>query len=245
MKTAAIILIGNEILSGKVEDANGVYAIRRFRGLGVSVRRLIVVPDTSEAIADEVRSCSARYDVVVTSGGVGPTHDDITLDCVAAAFDVQTYRHPVLEERIRSHFGDRLTPDHLRMATVPVNTELIEGTQIAWPVIQVRNVYVFPGIPGLFRLKFEAISARFQDGVFHLRTVDLKADEGSIASLLRTLEERYGVSVGSYPRFGDPHFKVRVTIEARTAEPVNEATEFLISMLEPFQVYHVSEAVGK
>ena len=244
MKTAAVILIGNELLSGKIEDENGRYVTRRLRGLGIALSRMIIIPDIQEDIAAEVRACSLRYDFVITSGGVGPTHDDITLESIANAFDSPSVLHPVLAEQIRHHFGQRLTADHLRMASVPKDTELIDGPHISWPVIKCKNVYIFPGIPKLFRLKFEAVADHFKDGAFYIRTIDLNADEGTIAADLRALEEQFEVSVGSYPRFGGADFKVKVTIEARTVDPVNRATEYLIERLSADQIVRFDPTIS-
>jgi len=227
MRTAAIVLIGNELLSGKVVDSNAVWLIGRLRGLGVDLRRVVIVPDVRQAIVDEVRSCSAAFDVVFTSGGIGPTHDDITLPSIAEAFDLALTRHAKIAALIRTHFGDRLTPDHLRMADLPATTELIFGGHIRWPVIRVRNVYVLPGVPEIFRAKFDAIAERFRDGAFYLRSLYLDADEGTIAERLRVIEAEHGVAVGSYPRLGRGAYRVRVTIEARAPGPVDAAVDAL------------------
>lgn len=228
MRTAAIILIGNELLSGKVVDRNAAWLIGRLRSLGVELRRVVMVPDIRDEIVAEVRRCAGACDVVFTSGGVGPTHDDITLESIAAAFDVPIVREPSLEAIMRTHFGDRLTDDHLRMADLPAGTELIHGGRIRWPVVCVRNVYVLPGVPEIFRAKFDAIAERFRDGAYFLRSLYLDADEGTIAGRLRALESKFGVAVGSYPRLSGGDFRVRVTVEARTPDPVNAAVEALL-----------------
>lgn len=230
MRTAAIILIGNELLSGKVQDTNAVWSIGRLRALGVDLRRVVVVPDVEVEIVDEVRRCSRAVDVVFTSGGVGPTHDDITLQAIAAAFGVPLVLDERLAALMRGHFGDRLTDEHLRMARLPEGTELIEGGEIRWPVMKVRNVYVLPGVPQIYRAKFDAIAEHLRDGAFYLRSVYLDADEGTIASRIAALEGDHGVAVGSYPRIdrGADH-RVRVTVEARAAAPVDAAVEALLA----------------
>src|SRR5215471_15814392 len=118
-ETAAILIIGNEILSGKVDDENARYLVRELRALGVAVGRIEVVPDVEDDIAASVRALAARFDIVFTSGGVGPTHDDVTLPAVAAAFSMEIVRHPELERLLRVSFGDRLHDRDLRMADVP------------------------------------------------------------------------------------------------------------------------------
>lgn len=244
MRTAAIILIGNELLSGKVVDTNAAWLIGRLRALGVDLRRVVIVPDVEAEIVAEVRRCSEAFDAVFTSGGVGPTHDDITLPSIAAAFGVPLEREPSLEALMRRHFGERLTDDHLRMAELPRGTELIMGGPIRWPVICVSNVYVLPGVPQIFRAKFESIEERFRDGAFHLRSVYLNADEGTIAERLRALEADHGVSVGSYPRLGDDAFRVRVTVEARSAAPVDAAVDALLAACPPAWIVRVDAPLG-
>ncbi len=244
MRTAAIILIGNELLSGKVVDTNAAWLIGRLRGLGVDLRRVVIVPDVQGEIVAEVRRCSAAFDAVFTSGGVGPTHDDITLASIAAAFDAPLERHPTLEALMRRHFGDRLTGDHLRMADLPAGTELIVGGEIRWPVILVRNVYVLPGVPEIFRAKFDSIAERFRGGAFYLRSVYLDADEGTIAARLRALEAAHGVSVGSYPRIDGADHRLRVTVEARAPAPVNAAVAALVEDADPAWIVRVDPAVS-
>ncbi len=241
---AAILLIGNELLSGKIRDENAAWLAKRLYALGVQLRRIAVVPDVLEAIVDEARRASTDHDVVFSSGGVGPTHDDITLESLAAAFDVPLVPVPELEEILRAHFGERLVDDHLRMARLPEGAELVQEGEIRWPVIKVRNIYVLPGIPQLFRAKFEAIASRFRSGTFFLRSVYLDADEAAIAARLRTLEEAFPVEVGSYPRWDDADHRVRVTIEGRDPEPVNAATETLVRQLEDVAVVRIDPPAG-
>lgn len=237
--TAAIVLIGNELLSGKIRDANAVYAIGRLRELGVQLKRLAVVPDEAEPIRTELRFAAERFDHVFTSGGIGPTHDDITLECVAAAFGVPLRRNRELETILREHFRERLNEDHLRMAEVPEGTGLIHGGEMRWPVLHFRNIYILPGIPEIFRAKFDAIAERFRAGGFWLRSVYLNADEGTIARHLRDLEARFPVRVGSYPRLDATDHRIRVTIEARDAAPVDAATDHLVAILEPTWIVRV------
>lgn len=230
---AAIVLIGNELLSGKIRDQNAAYLAEQLYALGVTLRRIAVVPDERDAIVDEVRRCVAAADVVFTSGGVGPTHDDITLESIAAAFDLPVARHQGLAKILAEHFGERLRPEHLRMADLPEGAELVAEGEIRWPVVKVREVYVLPGIPELFRAKFDAIAERFRSGRFHLRSVYLDADEGTIAARLSVLEDDHDVRVGSYPRWDAADHRVRVTIEGRDPAAVNGAADALVTSLDP------------
>src|SRR5919201_3110556 len=122
-KTAGIVLIGNEILSGKIADANAAYLCRELRELGVDVRRISVIPDDVDTIAAEIAAFSREFDVVFTSGGVGPTHDDVTIEGVARAMQVPVVRHPELVALLERYYGDRLTEAHRKMAEVPQGAE--------------------------------------------------------------------------------------------------------------------------
>ncbi|HEY0708020.1 MAG TPA: competence/damage-inducible protein A [Polyangia bacterium] len=165
--TAAILIIGDEILSGKVEEENARYAVRELRALGVSVRRIEVLPDVVSEIAAAVRSLSERFDHVFTSGGVGPTHDDVTLPSVATAFGMAIERRPELESIIRQTMGREMHERDLRMADIPAGARLIYGEPadpVRWPVVAVENVYILPGVPVIFRRKFETLRPLLSGG---------------------------------------------------------------------------------
>src|SRR6185503_9517286 len=133
--TAGIVLIGDELLSGKVDDENARFLIAELRALGVQLQRISVIPDVLDEIAATVRDFSSRFDHVFTSGGVGPTHDDLTMEAIARGFGVQVVRHPELEQLLRAHFGERLLTRDLRMADVPKGAQLLYGETPSWPVI--------------------------------------------------------------------------------------------------------------
>src|SRR5438445_5902606 len=134
-KTAGIILVGNEILSGKIADANAAYLCRELRVLGVDVRRIAVIPDEIELIAGEVAAFSRDHDVVFTSGGVGPTHDDVTIEGVARAMDAKVVRHPLLVGILERHFGPQLTEAHLKMAELRERGQLVGHESVRSPTI--------------------------------------------------------------------------------------------------------------
>jgi molybdenum cofactor synthesis domain-containing protein len=237
--TAAILLIGNELLSGKVEDENARFLIRELRALGVSLRRIEVVPDVPDEISDSVRALSPRFDVVFTSGGVGPTHDDVTLRAVAAAFAMDVVRHPDLEALLRRGFGDVMHERDLRMADVPSGARLEYGRAGAagagtgiWPVIVVRNVWVLPGVPSIFRRKFENVRELFRAAPIHGRALYSAAGEGSIAGALDEAVAAFpGVDIGSYPHLDAPDYRVKVTLDGRDAARLDEAVAWLAARL--------------
>lgn len=230
--TAAIVVIGDEILSGKFPEDNAVWLTRELRELGVALRHIQVIPDVVEEIRDAVRADAARHDHVFTSGGVGPTHDDVTILGIARAFEVPVVRHPELEAQLRAYYGDALLEAHLRMAEVPEGTRLIAADHPSWPVTSVRNVYVLPGVPVIFRKKFNAIRERFRAQPFAVRRLYCMTDEGAIAADLDAIVAAFpGVSIGSYPRFEAVDFRVIVTLEAKDAALVDAAAAALSERL--------------
>jgi molybdenum cofactor synthesis domain-containing protein len=240
-KTAAIVLIGNEILSGKIVDANASYLCRELRALGVDVRRIVVVPDEVDTIAREVAAASAEVDAVFTSGGVGPTHDDVTVEGVARALGVPVVRHPALVAGLREHYGDEVNDARLRMAEVPEGAELVSGGALRFPTIVARNVYVLPGVPEIFRQKFAAIRERFRDRPFHLRNVFVRIGEGSLAEHLNGLLRDFpALLLGSYPEFSNPEYRVKVTLESKDEGYLGAALDRLLARLPPDAVVRVT-----
>jgi len=223
-KTAGIVLVGNEILSGKIEDANALYLCRELRRLGVDVRKIAVIPDEVEVIAAEVAAAHRAWDVVFTSGGVGPTHDDVTIEGVARALGVPVVRHPQLTDLLGQYYGERLNEAHLKMAEVPEGAELVGAESLRFPTIVMRNVYILPGVPEIFRRKFDAIRERFRSDPIHLRNVFVRIGEGTLASHLNELLRTYpALLLGSYPEFSNPEYRVKVTLESRDVSYLDAA----------------------
>lgn len=235
---AGIILVGNEILSGKVTDANAAYLCRELRALGVDVRRIAVIPDDVDEIAREVAACSLAYDVVFTSGGVGPTHDDVTIEGVARAMGVRVLRHPALLAELERYYRERLgatatlAEPHLKMAEVPEGSQLVADGNVRFPTILMRNVYILPGVPEIFRQKFDALRHRFQDQPFYLRQVFVRVAESALAPYLNDLLAAFpALLLGSYPEFSNPEYRVKVTLESRDAAYLEGALTVLLARL--------------
>jgi molybdenum cofactor synthesis domain-containing protein len=239
-KTAGIVLIGNELLSGKVVDANAAYLCRQFRELGVEVRKISVIPDEVDLIAREVREFQAAFTWVFTSGGVGPTHDDVTIEGVARALGVPVVRDPGLVARFTEVFHDRLNEARLKMADVPEGAELLAMDSLIVPVVKLANVFVFPGVPEIFRQKFEAIKERFRERPFLLRNVYVRIGEGTLAEHLNAmLDEFPELLCGSYPEFSNPEYKVRVTLESKEFDYLERALRYLLDRLPVQSVVRV------
>jgi molybdenum cofactor synthesis domain-containing protein len=232
--TAAILVIGDEILSGKTEDQNARLLIGELRELGVALRRVLVIPDDLEEVATAVRELSLGFDHVFTSGGVGPTHDDVTIAGVARAFEAQIVRHPSLETRLRSFFGEDVDESRLRMADVPDGAELIAAEDMRWPMLAVKNVYILPGVPELFRKKFLAIRERFRVAPFYTRAIYTQQEEFDIAEGLRAVADAHPlVAIGSYPSYSSPDYRVKLTLESKDSAALESAAKNLLAILDP------------
>lgn len=240
MATAAIVVIGNEILSGKVVDTNSPYLCRELRALGVDVQRIVVIPDDVEVIAREVRVASDGHDWVFTSGGVGPTHDDLTMDGVAKAFGVPIEVNEAIVARIERAMGGRANESQRKMAALPAGALLIDAGDLWFPVVVIGNVHVFPGIPELLQKKFDAIRARFQGVPFVLRRVYVRRKESDIAHELNALLGTYPeLMLGSYPRIRETEYQVLLTLESRDAGYVERALGALLARLPTDAVHKV------
>ena len=235
--TAAILVIGNEVLSGKVEEQNARFLIGELRELGVALQCILTIPDEPEQIAAATKDLSARFDYVFTSGGVGPTHDDVTITSIARAFDQPIVRHPELETLLRRYFGEGIDETRLSMADVPASAELIYSESLKYPVLACGNVYIFPGVPELFRKKFSAIRERFRVAPFFLRVVHTLEDEFDLAVRLQSLADAHpNVAIGSYPNFTLPEYRVRVTLESKLEAAVEAAQQELLAVLDRTQL---------
>ena len=240
MPTAGILVIGNEILSGKVVDTNSPFLCRELRGLGVDVERILVIPDVVEIIAAETRAMSEAYDHVFTSGGIGPTHDDLTMEGIAAAFQVPIERSESIVTRLARAIRGELNPSQLKMAEVPKGAHLVDVGDLWFPVVIVDNVHIFPGIPELLRKKFDSIRQRFKGVPILLKRVYVKQRESDIAEALNSLLGEFPeLMLGSYPKIGEEAFHVLLTLESRDAGYLQDALDDLLRRLPDDAVHKV------
>jgi molybdenum cofactor synthesis domain-containing protein len=241
MASAGVLVIGNEILSGKVVDVNSPYLCRELRALGVDVRRVLTIPDEVELIAQEVRAMSGTFDWVFTSGGIGPTHDDLTMEGVSRAFGIPLEVNESIASRIERALGERLNESQLKMAMIPRGAHLVDSGDLWFPVVIVHNVHVLPGIPDLLQRKFHSIRERFRGVPFVLRRVFVTQRESDIAAVLNALLVEYPeLMLGSYPRVGEGSFHVLLTLESRDPAYVNRALDELVRRL-PAEAIHKVE----
>jgi len=201
--TACLLVIGNEVLSGRTQDANIRFLATNLGALGIPLREVRVIPDVPDTIIATVNEVRAKFDYVFTTGGIGPTHDDITSECVAAAFGVPWEPHPVAWARMEASYRPgEFNAARQRMATMPRGAALIENAISVAPGFQMENVYVMAGVPGVMRSMFEWLAPQLQGGAkIESRAVHVVGlPEGVIADGLGAIQRRYpDLDLGSYP----------------------------------------------
>jgi molybdenum cofactor synthesis domain-containing protein len=227
--TACILIIGNEILSGRTPDANLVFLARGLTELGIRLREARVIADDTGVIVSTVNEVRRAFDYVFTTGGIGPTHDDITAQSVADAFGVPLIVHPEAKRLLESHYPPgHLNEARLRMAMVPEGAVLLPNPISRAPGFQIGNVFVLPGVPNIMQGIFEQLKHRLVGGTKMLsRSISCHLPEGTLAKDLGELQARYpDLEIGSYPYFRRGDFGVtlvlRGTEKARLATAVQE-----------------------
>jgi molybdenum cofactor synthesis domain-containing protein len=228
VSTAAIVVVGNEILSAKVTDENGPFLARELRALGVELRRIETVPDEIPLIVDALQRCLAAAKWVFTSGGIGPTHDDVTIAAIAKAFGRRVVLDDTTLRLLRARYGDQLNAARTRLAEVPEGAHVEFHQGFLFPVISLENVTILPGVPSLLREGFLRIRERFRVAPIFSRALFFTLGEGALAEHLDATVARYpSVAIGSYPRFDDADHRVKVTFDGREAAEVAAAAGFL------------------
>ncbi len=225
--TACILIIGDEILSGRTQDTNVKFIATRLGELGIRLRECRVIPDVPAAIVDAVNACRATYTYIFTTGGIGPTHDDITTACIAQAFGRNVMRHPETERRMRAHYGDSTNEARLKMSEVPdgLDVQVIENKSYFTPGYRIGNVFVMAGIPMVCQAMFEAAVPYLARGdAMRSGSVDGFVREGDIANELTAIQARYpSVGIGSYPSMRDNRYFVSVVARSTDTAAINRA----------------------
>jgi molybdenum cofactor synthesis domain-containing protein len=238
-KTAGIIIIGDEILTGKVQDYNAFFMAKELWAHGIQLRRISVIPDLVEDIAEEVGNFAPMFDYVFTSGGIGPTHDDVTIEGISRAFNVNTVIDHTLKEVLERKLG-ALSSEQIKMAEVPDGAELVGEDTLSFPLIKFRNVFILPGIPELLRKKFHAIEKIFNEPHIKLKKVYLQDSESNIAPVLKHILHRFNdVKIGSYPVMNISDYSVIVTLESLNDTSLDGALEALLGNLPVEKVVKV------
>ena len=233
--SAAVLVIGDEILSGRTQDVNTSYIANYLAQIGVDLREARIVPDETEAIVEALNALRARYTYVFTTGGIGPTHDDITADAVARAFDVDIGEDPRAIALLSERFSEReLNPARRRMARIPKGAELIFNAISKAPGFWIGNVIVMAGVPMIMQNMMDVVGPRLAAGPPVLvETVEAYGvPEGAYAAGLEAIARGHdGVSVGSYPSFTSAGFRNQIVLRSRDAALLARATSAARAML--------------
>ncbi len=228
--TAAVLIIGDEILSGRTQDTN-LNAIAKLLGqYGVDLVEARVVGDLESHIVEALNALRTTYDYVITTGGIGPTHDDITADCVAKAFGVPLHEHPEIIAMLSARWGGEVNAARRRMARIPEGGSLVKNPVQGPPGFQIGNVFVLAGVPLIMRGMLEDVGPRLRTGrVVISRTVRVESiGEGAIAEPLETLAKQHpDLSLGSYPFFGPDGFGSNLVVRGRDAAEVAATADAL------------------
>ena len=233
--TAAVLIIGDEILSGRTQDTNLNFIAKYLGTFGIDLAEARVVGDIRDEIIAALNALRARYDYVVTTGGIGPTHDDITADCVAEAFGVELYEHPEILEMMRSRWQGELNAARRRMARIPVGGSLVKNAVQGPPGFQIGNVFVLAGVPMIMRGMMEDVGPRMRPGVVVIaRTVRVEGTgESLMAAPLEAVAKAHPyLSLGSFPFFGPEGFGSNLVVRGRDETEVAATVEELIGALD-------------
>lgn len=233
--TAAIIVIGDEILSGRVKDENSPFLIKHLTRQGVLVQICVTIPDDISVIANTIYECHKKYKWVFTAGGIGPTHDDVTMEGIAKAFGVKLAQNEDLSRLIKDVYGIKFRKEHLKMASVPEKTKLLYSQKSRFPVLTYENIIIFPGVPEFLKAIYISIRSHFQGEKTHSRTIDTYLEEAEIAELLKeTIQKFPGLKIGSYPLTRNSKYSVKLVLQHENKEILFAGLIFLNKRLEAF-----------
>jgi molybdenum cofactor synthesis domain-containing protein len=232
--TAGLIIIGNEILSGRTVDANLAYIATRLGEIGIRMAEARIVPDDEPAIIEAVNACRACHTYVFTTGGIGPTHDDITAACVAKAFGRRFGRHPEAERRLLAYYPpERVNEARMSMADTPEGAELIDNPISVAPGFRVDNVYVLPGVPKIMQAMFDGLLPTLRGGARVLsRSITVLAPEGDVAAAgLGDIQARFSMlEIGSYPFWRPEGPGTTIVFRGTEQAPIDAAAEGLLGL---------------
>lgn len=235
--TAALIIIGNEILSGRTQDTNTAWLAERLVSRGVRMVEARTIPDYHDVIISSVRELSQKVDYVFTTGGIGPTHDDITTECIAAAFDLKLVEDKEARNLLLDYYGaEELTESRLKMAKVPEGARLIPNPVTAAPGFNVANVYVMAGVPRIMQGMFDHVVDMIEIGDPVLsNTVSCQLPESVVAADLGTLQEKYpDIEIGSYPHYRGGVLGLSIVLRSVDEDILGEATKEVIDIIHKY-----------
>lgn len=232
--TAAIIIIGDEILSGRTTDSNTGWLAEKLNQHGIVLKEVRVIPDNKQKIIETVRTLKEEFDYIFTTGGIGPTHDDITAESMAEAFNVKLEQNPEARALLEAHYGaDNLSDARARMALIPQGAGLIHNPVSAAPGFIMDNVYVMAGVPRIMQAMFTQLLDTLEGGAPLLsNTITCEMPESELADDMRALQDKFpDVLIGSYPHFQMGSFGLSVVLRCTEHEPLKKATEDLVTLI--------------
>jgi molybdenum cofactor synthesis domain-containing protein len=234
--SAAILVIGNEVLSGRTREANAYLAAQKLFDRGCKLGEIAVVPDIQEAIVSTLNRLRSQFDAVITSGGIGPTHDDITMDSIAASFGTALLEHADTLELMASHYGrDKLNDGRRRMARLPDGAKPILCEKSICPGAHIGNVYVLAGVPYIFESQLDSILAEFGDSEYPFirHEIDIELPESTFARELEAIQHKYAdVEIGSYPRMCGNKPCGKICLSSKDQHALGRAIGDVTTMLE-------------
>lgn len=235
--TAAIIVIGNEILSGRTQDTNVQFIAKRLSDLGITLKEVRVVADDESAIIESVNHLRAKHTYIFTTGGIGGTHDDITFASIAKALKQPLEENQEVIEIMRAYYGDeRLTPARRKMALMPKSVQLLKNSTSKDRAFQFENVFVLAGIPSVMHSMFDILSPHLKPGNrFYCKTITCGLQEGVIAEALTQIQNHYPtLSVGSYPFYKNEGVGVSFVVRGQDLDKVSKAADEIVAMVKDF-----------
>ena len=245
MSNACLIIIGNEILSGRTQDLNLAFLGERLNEIGVRLAEARVIADDTETIINTINECRAKYDYVFTTGGIGPTHDDITSAAVAKAFGVALHRDPEALGLLRQHYTNPadLNEQRMKMCEVPEGAILVDNPISKAPGYQIENVFVLAGIPMIMQAMYEALKERLVGGEsMKCRTIVAFMGEGVLAKGLGDVQDAHsGIEIGSYPFFRDGKLGTALVLRGPSERALDTATESVKDLVSGFGAEHFEE----
>ena len=244
--TAALVIIGNEVLSGRTQDANVKYLGEKLNSLGIRLLEVRVIPDVEESIIDAVNNLRRQFDYIFTTGGIGPTHDDITTASISKAFGIKVVRDPEAERLVRSNYvAPRVaTRARLKMADVPEGSVLLKNPVSKAPGFRVENVYVLAGVPSICQAMFHSLKHELVGGD-PMRSVAIAVylAEGTLAKGLTALQDKYlDVGLGSYPFYRDGRFGASIVARSQSPDRLSAAANEIRQMIRDLDGEPIEEA---
>ena len=237
--TAAFVIIGNEILSGRTKDVNLCYLATALVQVGIRLDEVRVIRDDQSTIANTVKTLRSEYDYVFTSGGIGPTHDDITCDSIALSFELDVHHHPEALKRMKAHAkkrGVELNEARLRMARTPLGASLINNPISAAPGFTIENVHVMAGVPSVFQAMVNELLPTLRRGTkIYSRTVISNLGEGTVANGLEKIQSKYPtIDIGSYPFFKNGIYGTSLVLRGAQVNDLDVAAKDIFNLIKEY-----------